>query len=638
MVSCALFYACYRHDNKYTAPGTQPVGGVLWLDEAALEADPIIFLVRDWEIYRGRLLTPEDLHTDPPAPDQLTFLGQYGGFEGGDLTASPHGSATYRLRILLPSVPRSYTLELPEIYCAYRLYCNGVLMKQMGDPDPATYRAHTGNTKVTLQAAGELELLLAVSDFSYLYSGMVYPPAFGETQAVDTHLSLRYGLRMAAIAAALCIGLISLGIWSMARRRSADAPGQDLTLLYAALCLCFVGYIAYPVVKTLFPGGVGWYYFENLGYCGVFLFIGLIQQRVSGLAGRATNAFVLLSLFVCCCCVLVPFSIPAGLPVMLAYSALLKLHLYAFALFLTASTVHGLVRGTTYDMCLASGMVVFDCALVFDRAFPSFEPILLGWFTELAAAVLVVLVGAMMADHVARQAQHQLVLEAQVAHVSEVLELELAYRPALLEKEQEARAARHDLRHHFLMLRELAAQGDLGALVQYLDEYDLTYLQPGDASYCRHHVVDMLLRLYARRAKDQQVAFTANVQVPEELPVSGVDLCAVISNLLENALEACAFLPQGARWVHIGVVYHCARLSIVVENPFDGWVECRDGRLLSRKRDKVAGVGSTSVHTIAVRYQGSANFYPNLAAGAFHSEVVLVARQSETENTETTPP
>ncbi len=209
-IAAGLFSLSYRYDNKYTAPGPQPFAGVLLLSEEDLEQHPVIWLVRDWEIYRDRLLTPSDLAEGLLLPDELVFIGQYGGFEGrvtaGLPARNPHGSATYRLNLSLPAETRSYILELPEIFSAYRLYLNGTLMQSLGNTEPIGYRPETGITAVTVQAAEQLEILLAVTDYSHFYSGLVYPPAFGEHGAVARMMNQRLSGRTLICAVALGIG------------------------------------------------------------------------------------------------------------------------------------------------------------------------------------------------------------------------------------------------------------------------------------------------------------------------------------------------------------------------------------------------------------------------------------------------
>ena len=179
----AAFLFLYQSDNKYTANGPRGENGVLVLDEQTLHEYPVVFLTEGWEYYGGRLLSPEDFDFgdssltsdayDPkdaaPTPDAYIFIGQYGGFDAGDRTASPHGSASYRLTIKLPEKTGHYLLELPEIFSAYRAYVNGALVQTMGDPDPAAYRHETANRTVEISApSGQVELLIAVSDFSHI--------------------------------------------------------------------------------------------------------------------------------------------------------------------------------------------------------------------------------------------------------------------------------------------------------------------------------------------------------------------------------------------------------------------------------------------------------------------------------------
>ena len=178
--SVALFLLSYRFDNKYTRPGPQPENGLLMLDDETINDHPLVFLIQGWEFFRGRLLSPEDFMVYQQ-PDEHVYIGQYGGFEGGNPERSPHGSATYRLNILIPEDPATYTLELPEIFSAYILYINGVKAEQFGNPDPVSYHPQTGISSVSFLARERVEIILAVSDFSHMYSGMVHPPAFGNS-------------------------------------------------------------------------------------------------------------------------------------------------------------------------------------------------------------------------------------------------------------------------------------------------------------------------------------------------------------------------------------------------------------------------------------------------------------------------
>lgn len=116
-----------------------------------MDAHPLNILTYGWEFYPQKRLDPGTFDGHHP---QYLFLGQYGGFEGKGSTGSPHGSATYRLNILLPSKPDEYALELPEIYSASRVWVNGSLVSRLGDISGSGQPAiRTG--MVTFQAASQ---------------------------------------------------------------------------------------------------------------------------------------------------------------------------------------------------------------------------------------------------------------------------------------------------------------------------------------------------------------------------------------------------------------------------------------------------------------------------------------------------
>ncbi|MCL2488772.1 MAG: ATP-binding protein, partial [Oscillospiraceae bacterium] len=283
LFSITLFWICYQFDNKYTAGGPQADNGLLTLDAATLHDYPVIFLTHGWEIHRGGLLTPEDF-AENRRPDEIVYIGQYGGFEGNNPYGNPYGRATYRLNIVIPPEPAAYTLELPEIYSAYRLFINGVQAEQFGNPGPEHYYPQTGNATISFLAQNRVEIIVAAADYSHMYSGMVYPPAFGSPHEVSGMIQTRLTIRAAvcSVAAALALFFLFVGFF-MKKDRAM--------LLFGAICLCFAGYVCYPIVKTIFRGGMGWYGFENFCFCAMLLLVILLQRTISGDKSRLSNLF-----------------------------------------------------------------------------------------------------------------------------------------------------------------------------------------------------------------------------------------------------------------------------------------------------------------------------------------------------------
>ena len=630
--ACVLFYFCWHNDNKYTAPGVQPVGGVLILDSDELARNPVIWLVRDWEIYRDRLLSPEDFYGEGvlPVPDEFIFIGQYGGFEkyvNGILTHSPHGSATYRLTIELPPELRSYTLELPEIYSAHRLYINGLLVSEMGNPDPKHYRPQTGSSSVTVQAAGRMEIIVAVSNFSHFYSGLFYPPAFGVPEAVLNILNTRLSLRLIVNTLALVLGLLYFGVWLLTLRERDKTDNNRQAgispIYYTGLCFCFVLYTCYPIVKTLFPGGMAWYTVENFAYCLMFLFIMLISRGLTEASRRWFRFAGTFAVFVCSWSVLMPVMAGDNLNMMVTYSRIIEWYSWVCAIYLTAVAAHGAFHGKTHSKTLLTAMMVFNAALIMNIIVPIFEPIRFGWFTEIAGGFVVLMIGVVMTAEIARQFRLRLAMENRVESVTKMLDVQRAYLLILEDKEEETRVAKHDMRHHISVIKQLVPKIEqTGKLTAYLDAVDDTQIQISQIRYCDNDFVNILLGLYAGLARQQHTDFIVRAAMPETININEVDLNVMLSNLLENALEASARLPEHQREVSVNIGCELGVLGIFIKNRFDGAPDIKDGRFLSCKQTGRIGVGIASAEDVCKKYNGNASFNVE-ADNIFHAKIAI---------------
>ena len=605
-LSAALFYLCYQTDNKYTTSSPRAADGVLVLSHQDLRENPLVYLTAGWELYRGKLLRPADFADDPPSPDEIVFIGQYGGMEGASGSgSSPHGCATWRLLVTLPPDLANYTLEVPEIYSAYRLYINGEQMAGMGVPDLDGYRVETGNSKVSLHTSGTIEIIIAAADYSHYYSGMVYPPAFGYSGSVEDMLNIRYGLRSAAIALSLGIGLLYFGVWLLLGKRRGMT--EILPLYYAALCLFFAILICYPVIKTLWTAGAWWFALESPIYPAVLLLVTLIQNRISRPPSLAVRMMTALGVFVCAWSLSVPFVLSSSLRLMLAHSAVLTIYTWVAALYLLVTSIYGVYKNSVYSRSMLTGAVVFGTSCVMDRLLPLFEPIRFGWFSEISGGFYVVSIGWVLAMEIAGQFRMRLQLEGRVESVTRMMEVQKAYYPEILDKEEELRAARHDFHHHMSVIRELANAGDVKKINEYAQSYDERLGIKTETSYCGHYVIDMLLRMYDGLARRQDTLFNVDAVLPESLPFEDADICVLMSNLLENALEASLAIPESKRWISARIRCKLNHFGIEIENGFDGVIETSGDRYISRKQKGREGIGIASVHSVCSRYGGSAD-------------------------------
>lgn len=618
VLSCA---ALYRFDNKYTSGGPQALNGVLLLDGQSLSRYPVLFLVHGWEFYNGRLLAPEDFGESPPVPDKYIYIGQYGGFEAGDISAQPHGSASYRLNIIVPEETRTYMLELPEIFSAYRVYVNGREAAGMGEPGPSAYRPETGNRTVSFEAAGRIELLVAVTDYSHIYSGMVYPPAFGSPDAVLALLNYRLAFRSVLCAAAATVGLLAALVALLSRKNAAAA-------LYGLMCLSFVGYAGWPVTRTLARGFYPFYAVENLSFCAMLAAVMLLQIRVCGVENRPGRRFALFGFLICLASSILSLALPFGnLRLMVFYSGLIAAYKWVTAGFITFTAFRAARNQTVNSGTLLCGILVFDCGLVMDRLLPVYEPIVSGWFPELAGFVLVLSVGAVVGQEVAAEYLKSAVLEERASSMERLSRMQQTYYPLLQERIEEAKAARHDLHHHFVMIAGFLENNQPERLRDYVEQYRFSIRADEPLSYSRNDTANILAHHYARLAEKHGIELELRLDIGSETSVADADLCSLLSNLLENAVEACLRQTSGNRFISLAAGQKKSALAVRMVNSGGGAISDGSG-FFSSKSEGRKGYGLESVKAVARRYAGSAEFSYDENSRVFTSTVLLETTES----------
>lgn len=624
LIAFSFWFTMYYYDNKYTAQGPKALDGILELDDQSLKENPVVFLVDGWEYYSNILLTPEDFDGDFLIPDQYIFIGRFGGFEGDDKNSPPHGSASYRMHIVLPRETSVYGLELPEIFSAYRLYVNGSLAASMGNPEPESYYPQTGNRVISIEAADSIEILVAVSDYSHLYSGMVYPPAVGQQSAVHMLLNTRLFWRTALCIVVLTVGFLSLFV-------SLLSENTNTTKLYGLLCLMFVGYACYPITQTFFTGFQPKYAIENISFCAMLLIVMILAKDICQVKGMWSNGGFVFGGIMCLFAGAGPFLWSIGnLRIMMIYSFLISVYEWYAALFLTSVTAWGVWNDTICTKPLFFGILIFDTALVADRWLPLYEPIVTGWFVELAGFMLVVAIGIAIGQEVAARYRETVVLTEREKNMQHLYRRQQTYYGVLKREMEESKKMRHDMRHHFTMINALMQSGQYEKLSSYVSQYKSAVYWRELPEYCPIDVINVLSHHYAAFSQDNEIHMDIRCDLDvagdkaEYVNMSDADLCCLYSNLMENAAEACLRIKDGQRNIRVAIVRPDSdTLMIRIWNSTDENVKAVRGSFLSSKGKEQHGYGLLSIHSIAEKYGGSARFNWDKDKGEFDSEIIM---------------
>lgn len=119
-------------------------------------------------------------------------------------------------------------------------------------------------------------------------------------------------------------------------------------------------------------------------------------------------------------------------------------------------------------------------------------------------------------------------------------------------------------------------------------------------------VIDAIINCKISEATAGYIAFTYKVQLPEPIHVSSVDICAVLSNQIDNALEACANIPnQQERFVQVTLwqketFLFFKVINSVLVNPF-----IAGNTLISKKKESGHGLGLINIRDTVEKYNGT---------------------------------
>lgn len=186
---------------------------------------------------------------------------------------------------------------------------------------------------------------------------------------------------------------------------------------------------------------------------------------------------------------------------------------------------------------------------------------------------------------------------------------------------RQIRGWRHDYRNHIQTMKAYAAAGDFEAITQYLDLLDTdlntvdTVIKTGNA------MTDAILNSKISLARSKHITVKAEAQIPVALTISELDLCVILGNLFDNAIEASLALPPERRMIRVYMDMKNTQLYISFTNFTAGKKLTKiGGRFLSTKGEG-HGFGLVRIDSIVERLDGYLN--RNSEDGAFTTEILL---------------
>lgn len=557
LASVGFFFFLYHYDNKYITRATVSQDGITLLQTNGSANDSAKWLVEAWEFYPDQLLEPGD----DPNSSVSVYIGQYFSWSAFHTDGSPYGTGTYRLHIYGHG---DYSLYLPEIFCACRIYVNDKLVSSSGSLKPYNPLVQDLILPVTLD--GEAVILIQTANYDHYYSGITYPPAIGSAKAVNTLLISRMLYYSFLCFTCLALALFASSIW-FGLRKSKASP-ENLWL--GTLALTFAVRVCYPFFHMYaFPFWPLSYLLEDsmaaVGFLCIFRTISLLCLKPGGWTDRIITGTGAGFIAVTFAANLVLLDLLPGFAPL--YGQIIYWYKFLSAvLLLLLLSLHFLHNRQSGPILLAAGLIIYSVSLAAHAlCLGRYEPARFGWFEEWGTYALILLFAARLAAR-----NMQIIRENR--HLNQHLQDEVARKTRSLSNLLEERrlvlsAFAHDLKTPvtsittFTRLVELNNTGLDKESIQYLEtirqktkdmktqlEY-LSELNQLDSSVSQTQSVDLcelVSSFYHQNYPDfaaSGILLTLSLSARDSICVNGnpQKLTSVLQNLIYNSLS---FTPK----------------------------------------------------------------------------------------------
>lgn len=186
---------------------------------------------------------------------------------------------------------------------------------------------------------------------------------------------------------------------------------------------------------------------------------------------------------------------------------------------------------------------------------------------------------------------------------------------------RQIRGWRHDYRNHIQMMKVLAASGDMDALKVYLDELDTDLNTVDTVVKTGNPMADAILNSKISLARSRNIPTQVDAHIPVKLKMSELDLCCIIGNLFDNAMEASLALPEEKRLIRVYMDMKGTQLYISFTNFTAAKKLSKVGKGFKTSKGEGHGFGLVRMDDIVSRYDGYLS--RNSEDGAFTTEILI---------------
>ena len=329
----------------------------------------------------------------------------------------------------------------------------------------------------------------------------------------------------------------------------------NIVCIAGIICLAMCGLSSYPVLHMLaavpvFP----WYTMELFCIYLVTWLIVVLQNRIcrpgflpAAISNGVGSAFLVYAF------VYGMMASHLSLGAIRFFSASVFCYKAASALYLLIIAVLAIHRGEKRSRPIFYAAAAATCAFLWDRLLPVYEPVIGGWFLEWGSFFIAAAIGYSLWRDVVAGYGNSLIFQEERKQIIRQLSMQTEYSRQVSEAAAENRRLIHDIKHHLRTIDRMASehgQTEICSFLLQVEEQVAATSGHSHVAFCKNPAVNALIEYYYGMAQIQGTEFQVRLDLPDQMPLTDVELCTVLGNLLDNAIEACLKLPAGEREIY----------------------------------------------------------------------------------------
>lgn len=569
-------------------------------------ADGMIYLDGQWEFYWNRLIATEREQLSNPdmiidVPDSWSNYI----INGKHLSAG--GCGSYKLTLTGMEYDKPIILYIPDFSGAYRVFIDGQLATESGTVSSNMNKIFTipkaDLYPVTLSEETTHEVVIEVA--TTRFSGLYMTPVLGDYHMIISENSFRNEVRLILFGIVLFSFLVLIAIYALSVRRKLYSLWLPVMIFFILMRIMLTSEF-YSMWQSVLFFNLSYESTNELMYLTTFVLKYLLMFLVEEQCGitftkQEKTGFLIYYVFLYLIYLFTPQNIYNSY-----LSVLVPMLTYTLDIYLFIKIYRGRQKLKKFGMVVFWGVALVISGLTIDsyyingKIFMNMSLTLLLLFTVFALIMSWVYAMRMgdLYDNFTKSSSRLELANNQIAVQKE-------YYDALRGQMNEIREIKHDIRHFVGVMSRLTKEGKFDELKVFLDEYSEKTEMDQLPVFCDNVVANSIIGYYYMRAKEQGISFESRCNITRQLAMSDSDLCIVLGNALENAVEACKQMDSSEmRFVSIEAGKLRGQALLKVINSYNGRLEIRDGRYISSKDGKSNGLGIRNIEKVIESYGG----------------------------------